>query len=534
MVSAILSGFSSAWLVSMPVSVCLKVSAMSGALTIRERDRAAAAKLCPALRAVSQLGQHGFGVAARLGHPIRGRDAAVHGDGGRHLLDLAKGRVRDTVHHSAFPHMAVAQQLRVIEHGRDAGVVLVIEAPPLVPRLRLEHRAQARPHRIGVCAGYLIRSGQVFDAEDTAELFTRPWLDSADEDEKPVGGPVHPGAGMAAEFADGARIIDARPPVVLRVVAEQGEHRVLDGNAEPRAAASGLPLLQGRQDPDGRVETGHGVTDGQRGDSRLAACPAGRGRQPAHGLIVLLVPAEGRIRASLREAGYPRVDDVWLSCPDSVVVDAQALGGTRREAFHDGVRGGDEVIEDLPARRLLEVQDDAPLVPAVPQPPRMLGGCQQRQLAMVRRTRSVNLDYVGPEVGEDGRAELDRGKCRDLENPHTSEQFLHGGVLIPAIPGPGSLPFGRPPARSGRRHVDPQELGKTCAAMINTRASTCFVLWVQPVRLATCCQASVRYRPSCSPQPMSGGHGGGPGAARCALMTCSGLYYQYTPGRWVA
>ena len=106
-----------------------------------------------------------------------------------------------------------------------------------------------------------------------------------------------------------------------------------------------------------------------------------------------------RARERSVEGGQAEIDDLGIAPGDGGVVDAQPFGHAGTEVVHDHVGALHQLVEDLSARRLLEVQDQAAL--ALAHFDRAPAGGARGEVGV----GGVDLDYLGAILGQrTGRA----------------------------------------------------------------------------------------------------------------------------------
>src|SRR5581483_2715760 len=108
------------------------------------------------------------------------------------------------------------------------------------------------------------------------------------------------------------------------------------------------------------------------------------------------------------------VDEAGIEGPQRRVVDAEAGGDARAEAFEQDVGAGDEPPEHVAATRVLEVEDQAPLVAR-----------EKRNAHAERIAGRGDEEHVGAEVGEQRRAKRPRELAREVEDAEARERRGH-------------------------------------------------------------------------------------------------------------
>src|SRR5207253_7557394 len=99
----------------------------------------------------------------------------------------------------------------------------------------------------------------------------------------------------------------------------------------------------------------------QAGLRRRPVLVAGDAHDAAHALGDEVVAAAMRVGARGPEAGDRAVDQAWVDRPELVPVDAQAPRGAGTIVLHEHVGGLHQAMDDLDARRPLEIDGDPAL-----------------------------------------------------------------------------------------------------------------------------------------------------------------------------
>ena len=132
------------------------------------------------------------------------------------------------------------------------------------------------------------------------------------------------------------------------------------------------------------------------------------------------------IRSGLAEAGHRAIDQPRVDLGQRGVADAEPVHHAGAEILHDHVGVGDQALDDLDRRRLLQIQGQAALVAVDRQPgrrhPAVRPLARQRRAAHVLALAAFHLDDLGAEqgklVGTEGAGE-DLG---EVENLHAGER----------------------------------------------------------------------------------------------------------------
>src|SRR5437773_3458659 len=198
-----------------------------------------------------------------------------------------------------------------------------------------------------------------------------------------------------------------------RLEVEHRHHRLEERGVDPLALAGPLALEQRNQDALGQEEPGreighrdadpHGALTGQPGDRH----------EPAHALGDLVVARPLGVRAGLAEAGDRAVDDPRIDLRQRLVVDAEPLLHVRPEVLDDDVGARRQLLDDLDAARMLEVERHRALVPVQVEEVE----AERGRVALELLAR-FDLDYVRPsvrELADGGRARAGAREVDDRE-----------------------------------------------------------------------------------------------------------------------
>ncbi|CAM5269357.1 hypothetical protein STANM309S_00684 [Streptomyces tanashiensis] len=188
------------------------------------------------------------------------------------------------------------------------------------------------------------------------------------------------------------------------LVGERGEEGGEQGDLHPLALARALPVPQGGEHAEARVEAGDDV---DQGDPRLRALPvrfARHAHEAAHGLDEQVVAGQpGALGGA--EAGHRAVDESGVAGPYVLVSEAELLHRAGAEVLDEDVRA----VHDRAGRGQVlgvgEVERHGALVPVHAEEVRGLAGGERRspRARVVPRARSFDLDHVRAQVGEEHR-----------------------------------------------------------------------------------------------------------------------------------
>ena len=155
------------------------------------------------------------------------------------------------------------------------------------------------------------------------------------------------------------------------------------------------------------------------------------------------------------------------------------------EVLHHHVGGGDEILEDLFALRVLQVERNCPLVAVHGRPKRAHPVRGRREWAGVAddvgRADLLDRDHVGALIGQNRRAERTRHDRRQINHPNAAERSLIPTLARhPRRPPPlGRRAFASTdamlPGRNGIRHLLRRESSSlACPIRLGGRAPTVF------------------------------------------------------------
>ena len=221
---------------------------------------------------------------------------------------------------------------------------------------------------------------------------------------------------------------------VTRDAGVVGEHAVQLGDVDHLAHTGPVPVPDGREDGHGGHGAGPQVPVGL---SHLYGGPLGVDYVPceagvaAHGLGDGGVSGAAGVGAVLAEAREGGVDYLGVGLLEDVVPEAEALHGARGEVLHHDVGDLDEVLEDLDAPGVLEVQGDVLLVhvqvvedgagPTVEGTPGH---------APDGPPGGLDLDHLGPEVREHHGTPGAEPDVAQVCDPYVVQDFCHNSSWI--------------------------------------------------------------------------------------------------------
>ena len=151
--------------------------------------------------------------------------------------------------------------------------------------------------------------------------------------------------------------------VAEQVLAEEGDHALGLGELDDLALAGPPELEEGEGGGVGAVEGGDGVGEEDvLGLGRVGVAVAADVGVAGGAFEVGAEGAVVGVGAGEAVSGHAEHDDIGLDGAEGVVVDAELVDGGRRVVLDHDVGDGDELLEDLDALLLLEVDGHAHLV----------------------------------------------------------------------------------------------------------------------------------------------------------------------------
>ena len=169
---------------------------------------------------------------------------------------------------------------------------------------------------------------------------------------------------------------------------------------------------------------------------RLVVHVAGGDHRPAHRVEREVGPLVVAVRAVLPEVRQRGQHDTRIDRAQRLVAQTEALHRPRQEALDDRVGGRSEVERLRPTGLGLEIEHDAALVRVEEQEqPRPL---QPRLVVVERRqqprgvaARRLDLNDVGPVVGQQPGRERPGGELRQVDHGHVVERYRSGHQQAP-------------------------------------------------------------------------------------------------------
>ena len=375
-------------------------------------------------------------VGQRAARIERGRGARLDRGQLRHAHERADLLLAvDLDHVAVVPHLRVLEGLLDAVERLDRDVALLVEDRlPLGPRPGADALEHGLPDALAV--GRVLERRQVDVARIRVEVRQPEGVHLRHEEVRHGVRELQP----HAVLRDGGQVVRARHLMLQRAPRLQpiGGELVVGGRLqrEPAKHVVGRVALQHRGlhartavGPAAHVQRGEDALQrcvqravaGARHRREAGALAVGDAAELAHaaGLRVddALVALEVRERAARAEAGHGAVDEPRIALAQCLVTEAQPIHHARAEALDEHVGAGDQLTHALEARLGLEVDLDAALA-AVPQPPRRF--VPERIAA-----RLLDLDDLGPVVGEDHRGEVAVHPAREVHDSQSVARCCH-------------------------------------------------------------------------------------------------------------
>ena len=252
------------------------------------------------------------------------------------------------------------------------------------------------------------------------------WL-AGDQHELAVGGRVHVGGGDVGQDRPGPLAGVPGHLVLGDQRLHHGQHRLVDGRVDHLAAAGAGAGVQGQQGPEGGEGPGQGVADGDPRAAGRRGGVAGDIAQPAHGLADGAVPGPGRVRPVLAEPGHPDQHQPRVPLGQRVVAEPPPLQGPGPEVLDQDVGGAEQPAGQGLALGVAQVQGHRLLVAGDHRPPqrqavRLLPAPLAHRVAP---GRVLELDHLGPEVGQQLAAERPGQELAHLDHPDVVQWATH-------------------------------------------------------------------------------------------------------------
>ena len=248
------------------------------------------------------------------------------------------------------------------------------------------------------------------------------------------GGDVHVAVGGLEHAGRNAgRVIVARlwrdllaDEPARRLEVEHAHHRLQQRGVDPLALAGALALEQRHQDAVRQEHAGGEVGHGDADAHRALARQASDRHQPAEALGDLIVTGAIAIGAALAEARDAGVDDPRVDRAERLVVDAEAVLDVGPEVLDDDVGPGGELLEDLDAARVLEVERHRALVAVQVLEVELVAG----EVVLLLR---LDLDDVGAHLGELAHAGGTGSRAGEVDDGVGRQREAHGLDAITAM-----------------------------------------------------------------------------------------------------
>ncbi|GBD12969.1 hypothetical protein HRbin24_00990 [bacterium HR24] len=187
-----------------------------------------------------------------------------------------------------------------------------------------------------------------------------------------------------------------------------------------------LPLVQGGQYADGRVQTGSDIPQGDARPNRPPARLAGDAHDASHALHNDVQGGLVAIGARLPEAGGGGVDEARVALRQHVVAQTQALHSAGREVLHHHIGLLDQPQKEVSAGGALQVDADAALAPVHREE---VGGLVvqvgARGAGHVAVGRALDLDDVGAQVAQHHAGERPSQDPGEVQDADTGQRSSH-------------------------------------------------------------------------------------------------------------
>ena len=233
-------------------------------------------------------------------------------------------------------------------------------------------------------------------------------------------GPIGAAAGPALDLPE--LVVDER------LGAEQPEQRLVDREVDDLAGrAVHVPMPQGEHRPEGPEQRRHAVAERERRQRRRSVRLAVDVGEAADRLRDRAEPRARAHRAGLAVPRAAHDDEPGIDRVEDVRPEAPALERARPERFDEDVGIADELLQELSALGLAEVDRDEALVAVDERPPERHAVLLPAERPERVPSGMLDLDDVGAEVGEqraDDRASEQDGGVDDAQSLERSVRLL--------------------------------------------------------------------------------------------------------------
>ena len=205
-------------------------------------------------------------------------------------------------------------------------------------------------------------------------------------------------------------------------------------DVDDRGLAGALAVVQGAHDPPGDGHAADRVAEPRSGRDRhqvvLGSLGAGGDAGPRPEGQRVVGPLVG-VGPPLALPGAPHVDDVGVLGPDVLHADLELVADRRELVGEEDVGRLGQAVEDGKALRRGQVEAEAPLAPVRVLQQHVDVGGDQGDAGRGEPPHGVapldvlDLDDLGPEVGQGRRGRRDEGVLGHFQDPHALEHCGH-------------------------------------------------------------------------------------------------------------
>ena len=272
------------------------------------------------------------------------------------------------------------------------------------------------------------------------------------------------------------------------LVDHAGQRGGQEAGLDVLALAGRVPVMQGGQDRDGRVQARHDVEHRDARPVRRPVRVTGQAHQAGHGLDHEVVA--GQVLAPGRAETADRgVDDGRVDGADRVVVEAELGEPAGLEVLHEDVRAPGELLRQREVALLAQVQRHRPLVAVDGQE---VGGSpvpgdRRDPAAGVVAARALHLDHIRTEIAQQHGAvgpgqdagEVRHEQARQRPGARRGPGTVRGHGGRAGRGGPGGRGRGVGTREAGLAHGEKGILLSVCRTLVRRDA-----MWVPHGRTA--------------------------------------------------
>ena len=199
--------------------------------------------------------------------------------------------------------------------------------------------------------------------------------------------------------------------IARSLIGQHGELCVEQGTVDMLPLPRLLGMAKGHQDADGRIETGRQVRDRNAGLDRRPIGLACDAHHPAHGLSDKVIAGPVGIGTILTKARDRAIDQARIDRRQGLIVEAVTLQPANLEVLNDNIGLRRQFADQVRPLEIGKIYGQRPLIAVGRQ---VIGALARHRLARVQRgdgrtpgagivppARRLNLDHIGPEIGED-------------------------------------------------------------------------------------------------------------------------------------